>query len=107
MTLFLACALTVLLETGFLSLLVSREASFLAVCALANTATNLALNLTLARAAGFVDITWFVYPLEAAAVLAEYGVYTLVLGRSRRLFLLTLAANLLSYGAGLLIFGHV
>lgn len=107
MTLFAACALTVVLETAFLAVFVSREAAFLAVCALSNAATNLALNLTLAGLSGVVNITYIVYPLEAAAVLAEYAVYALLLGRSRRLFFLTLAANLLSYGAGLLIFGHV
>ena len=40
-------------------------------------------------------------------VAAEYSVYALACGRSRRLFLLTLAANVLSYSLGLLIFGHV
>lgn len=52
-------------------------------------------------------LTWLVYPLELAVVAAEYSVYALACGRSRRLFLLTLAANVLSYSLGLLIFGHV
>ena len=100
--LLLSAALTAAVETLFLAAAYRREAAFLGLCA----AVNLTLNLVLAflpRAA----LTWLVYPLELAVVAAEYSVYALACGRSRRLFLLTLAANVLSYSLGLLIFGHV
>ena len=50
---------------------------------------------------------WLVYPLECAVVAAEYAVYAYACGRSKKLFLLTLAANVLSYCLGLALFGHV
>ena len=83
-----------------------RDAAFLGLCAAVNVASNLTLNLLLALLP-CAALTWLVYPLELAVVAAEYSVYALACGRSRRLFLLTLAANVLSYSLGLLIFGHV
>lgn len=106
MILLYACALTVAIETAFLALCGYRSAAFLAICVCVNTATNLLLNLSLYPLSKIVDITYFIYVLEAAVVAVEYFVYALVEGRSCRLFLLTLAANALSYGAGLFIFGH-
>lgn len=103
--LLLSAGLTAAVETLFLAAY-RRGAAFLGLCAAVNVASNLTLNLVLAflpRAA----LTWLVYPLELAVVAAEYSVYALACGRSRRLFLLTLAANVLSYSLGLLIFGHV
>ena len=101
MTVFLACALTVLIETPFLALFGYRRREELAVIVCANVVTNLLLNLALML---LPLPRWSVYPLEAAVVAAEYAVYALAFGRSRRLFLLTLAANCLSYGIGLLLF---
>lgn len=107
MSLAVACGLTVAIETAFLAICGKRTAAFLVVCVCVNIATNLSLNLALPYLSGVVDITWFVYVLEAAVVAVEYLTYALLEGRSARLFLLTLAANTLSYGAGLLIYGHV
>ena len=101
MTVFLACALTVLIETPFLALFGYRRREELAVIVCANVVTNLLLNLALML---LPLPRWSVDPLEAAVVAAEYAVYALAFGRSRRLFLLTLAANCLSYGIGLLLF---
>ena len=103
--LLLSAALTAAVETMFLAAAYRRDAAFLGLCAAVNVASNLTLNLLalLPRAA----LTWLIYPLELAVVAAEYSVYALACGRSRRLFLLTLAANVLSYSLGLLIFGHV
>lgn len=98
---FLACALTVLIETPFLALFGYRKRDELIVIVCANVITNLLLNLLLAFRPGAIRA---VLLLEAAAVAAEYGIYALAFGRSRRLFLLTLAANALSYTLGLLIF---
>ena len=119
----LAALLTVGIEAPFLTLVLFRElkrgkilAAFIPVCVLANLATNVALNVFVLAAAmalatgagGLRPAIWFVvYPLEAAAVAAEYACYRALLGGSSKLFLLTLAANALSYGAGVLIFGHV
>lgn len=107
MTLALACGLTVIIETAFLALVGYRGRAFLALCVLVNVATNLTLNLATAPLSGVVDITYFIYILEAAVVCVEYLVYALIEGRSRKLFLLTLAANAISYIAGLFIFGHI
>jgi hypothetical protein len=107
MSLWAACGLTVALETAFLAVCGLRTLPFLAVCVCANAATNLTLNLLLGPLSAMVDITWFIYALEAAVVAAEYGAYAALLGPSKRLFLLTLAANTLSYCVGLLLCGHV
>ena len=41
--------------------------------------------------------------VEAAVVIAEYAVYAAARGRSRRLLLMSLGANALSFSAGLLL----
>ena len=99
--LLLAALLTLAVETAF-----RRDAAFLALCAAANAATNLTLNLILVLLPGGAA-AWAVYPLEAAVVAAEYAVYAYACGRSKKLFWLTLAANVLSYCLGLILFGHV
>ena len=102
MSLFLACALTVLIETPFLALFGLRGREEIAVTVCANVVTNLILNLCwtflLPHRPAVVLLS------EALVVFAEYCVYALAFGRSRRLFFLTLAANALSYGIGLLLF---
>lgn len=102
MTLLIACVLTVLIETPVFLLAGYRGRDELTVIVCANIVTNLTLNLCAA----------FLFPQRGAAeylaelvvVGAEYTAYALAFGRSRRLFLLTLAANCLSYGLGFLIF---
>ena len=99
-----ACLITCAVETAFFALVGYRELSFLLLCVCANAATNLSLNLLLGV---LPNISFWVYPLEVGVVLAEYAAYALYHGRSRRLFLLTLAANALTYLLGILIYGHV
>ena len=101
--LFLACALTVLIEGGFFALLGYRSRFALTVIVCANVVTNLLLNLCIALLFSGAPGAW-VYLLEAFVVAAEYAVYAIAFGKSRKLFVLTLAANCLSYGAGALIF---
>ena len=97
MRLFLACFLTVVIETAFFALVGYRRKEQLAVVIAANIATNLALNLLLL-------VLPYTYPtvllLELAVLAAEYAAYALAFGRSGRLFLLTMLANLLSFGLG-------
>jgi hypothetical protein len=108
MTMFLACLLTIVIETLFFAVVGYRNRVFLLLCALSNAVTNLSLNLLLQLLYMLgADLTIAVYPLEALAVAAEYWIFAAVRGRSLRLLLLVLAANALSYGAGLLIYGHV
>ena len=102
MRLLWPCLLTMALETGFFALTGYRDRAFLALCLCVNAATNLTLNLLL----GFLPFTpQVVYPLELAVLALEYLAYGLALGRSRRLFWLTAAANVLSYCLGGLIYG--
>lgn len=105
MSILFACALTILLETLYFALLGYRKHSFIPLCICVNAATNLSLNLLIWAAAlrGFYT-PWMVYALEVLIVAAEYLVYTALLGRGWKLFFLTLLANLLSYGVGLLVF---
>lgn len=103
-----ACLLTIVIETLFFAAIGYRDRVFLLLCALANAATNLSLNLILQLLYTWgLDLTVAVYPLEGLVVAAEYLIFAAVRGRSPRLFLLTFLANCLSYGAGLLLFGHI
>ena len=100
---FLACALTVLIEGGFFALLGYRDRYSVTVIVCANVVTNLLLNLTIWLAFSGAPGAW-IYGMEALVVIAEYVIYASAFGRGWKLFALTLAANLISYGAGLLIF---
>ena len=103
-----ACLITVAAETVFFAAFRYRRGSFLTVCVFLNVATNLGLNMLL----GYLSLwgkslSLLVYPLEIAVVLIEFAVFSLLEGPSKKLFLLTLGANCLSYGLGILIFGHL
>lgn len=102
MMIFAACLLTVLIETPFLALFGYRKRDDLIIIVCANVITNLLLNLSLMLFWG--DIGAGIYLLEALVVAAEFAVYSAAYVPSLRLFVLTLAANALSYSFGLLIF---
>ena len=99
---FKAFLLTVLLETGLFYLLGYREKDELMIVACANVVTNLTLNLTIALFLSGGPGFWLVL-LETAVVVAEYLIYASAFGASKKLFLQTLAANVLSYGAGVVL----
>lgn len=100
---FLACLLTVLIEGAFFALLGYRDRFSLTVIVCANVITNLLLNLTILLVFSGQPGAW-IYLMEATVVAAEYAVYAVAFGRSRKLVLLTLAANCLSYGIGIALF---
>ena len=100
---FLACALTVLIEGAFLALFGYRSRFALTVIVCANVITNLLLNVCIQLLFHGAPGPW-VYLMEALVVAAEYAVYAVAFGKSLKLLALTLAANCLSYGIGLLIF---
>ena len=102
MTVFLACALTVIIETAFLALRGYRSAFAVTVVVCANIITNLTLNLVIARTGLW---GWWLLPLEAAVVAAEYAIFAKAFEPSRQLFWLTLGANALSFFAGIAVFG--
>ena len=100
-----ACFLTMAVETALFTLFrETRRWAFLALCLAVNVATNLTLNCVLLLT-GWSGLA--VYPLELVVVAVEYGAYALGTGRSQKLFVLTLAANVLSYTLGGLLFGFV
>ena len=100
---FLACLLTVLIEGSFFTLFGRRDRFSMTVIVCANVITNLLLNLLIYFGFSGDPGSW-IYAFEALVVLSEYLIYAAAFGRGWKLFLLTLAANTLSYGAGLLIF---
>ena len=100
---FLACLLTVLIEGAFFAVIGYRDRYALTVTVCANVITNLLLNLAIALAFSGQPGKW-IYAMEALVVIAEYAIYAIAFGCGWKLFLLTFAANCLSYGAGLLIF---
>ena len=104
MILFVCAALTVAIETPFMYLLGCRNRDEVLLIICVNVATNLLLNLGLGLGFAGREPGTIIYALEAIVVAVEYVLYALAMGKSLRLFLLTLAANCLSYGIGLIIF---
>ncbi len=101
MQILLACVLTVLIETPFLALWGYRDRRSLTVIVCANVITNLLLNLSFLLGLPYRPVV--IAAAELLVVAAEYGIYARAFGRSRKLLLLTLTANCLSFGLGLLI----
>ena len=100
--LLLACFLTVLVETALFVLFGYRSKDDLTIVACANIVTNLTLNLLLAFVFPY-DAHFWVLPLEVTVVLAEYLIYAKAFGASKKLFLQTLAANVLSFVLGVIL----
>ena len=102
MKLFIACVITVVMESALFWIFGCRKKEDLMIVALANVITNLTLNLTIALIPGASGLVW-VLLLEAAAVAAEYLIYRKAFGGSTGLFVLTFAANCLTYGTGVVL----
>lgn len=99
--LYVCCALTVVIETAFFSLFgYWKEKYFLVLCPAVNIATNLTINLILS----YYFEWWLVAVLEVLVVAAEYAVYAAAYGQSKKLFALTLAANVVSFTIGFILF---
>ncbi len=98
---FLACLLTILIEAPFLMLFGywTRYAVTVIVCA--NIISNLVMNLALSSWHCLYAPTDLALP-EITAAAFESAVYSVAFGFSPRLLLLTIAANALSFGIGVL-----
>lgn len=103
MILFLCAFLTVAFETPWMYLWGYRKRDEVLLVICVNVVTNLLLNLLLTVGFAGRDIGALIYALETAVVAVEYILYSLAFGFSRKLFLVTLGANCLSYGLGLII----
>ena len=102
MSIAIACLLTVLIETPFLALCGYRSKSAIAIIVCTNVITNLVMNILLTLLCPQWTIGVLVLA-EALVVVVEYLIYSVPFGRGWKLFLLTLAANALSCGLGLLL----
>ncbi len=97
-----ACLLTVLIETPFLALCGYKSKTAITIIVCTNIITNLVMNVILALA--FPHWTMQVLlAAETMVVAAEYLIYSIPFGRGWKLLMLTLAANVLSCGIGLLV----
>ena len=98
--LLLFCLIAVFFETAFFWMFGYDSRDERTVVACTNVLTTLAMNLLMIPN-GYRSI-----PLVAAAVLiliaAEFGIYSIAFGRSGKLLMLTIAANAISFGIGLL-----
>jgi hypothetical protein len=105
-TVALDLAVTVVLEVGLFAAAGFRGRAFLGVCALVNVLTNLSLHLVLALAR---PAPWWavVAALELVVIVVEWACLRPVAPPDRRSLLpwLVMAANALSFGAGLIING--
>lgn len=93
MSLYLACGLTMLIETGYFLLRGYRGRDFVILCLAANAATNLSLNLLLGVLGRPV---WLIVALELIAAALEYAVYRPAVGPKKALAADVIAANLCS-----------
>ena len=101
MSLYLACGLTMAIETAYFYLAGFRDRYFLIVCLAVNAATNLTMNLVLSCTG--ISL-WSVLIAEILVTGTEYAVYSLITTTSRKILLLhTVAANLLSFSAGIIL----
>ena len=98
---FLACALTVLIETPFMALFGRRSREELLIVVCTNVVTNLSLNLFLLLCPAFRG--GWIWVLEEFVCGVEYCIYALAFGPSWRLLGLTVAANCLSFFLGRLL----
>ena len=102
MSIGLACLLTVLIETPFFALCGYRSKSAIAIIVCTNVITNLVMNVLLTLLCPQWTIGVLVLA-ETLVVVAEYLIYSVPFGRGQKLFLLTLMANALSCGLGLIL----
>lgn len=101
MNLYLACGLTMAIETAYFYLAGFRDGHFLVVCLAVNAATNLTMNLVL----GYTGISlWIVLIAEILVTGTEYAVYSLITKTSgRKLLFHTVIANVLSFCTGIVL----
>ena len=102
MSIWTCCLLTVVIELAFMMVCGYRSRYEITVIVCANVVSNLLLNLLVIYVFRWRQGLWII-PLEAAVVAGEYLFYAHAFGGSRRLFLLTVLANMISYLTGLLI----
>jgi hypothetical protein len=103
--LWIGLAITLVVEVPIVAAFYRGQRVRMAIaCAIATSATNLALNFLLARRTFTFDRTLLVG--EAAALIAEGTVYFFVATDRdwRRALTASAAANLASFGVGLLLF---
>lgn len=97
MSLYLACGLTMAIETAYFFLIGYRGRSFLTACLAMNAATNLTMNLILQKTGIQIGV---VILAEIMVIAAEYAVYCFVLKPSKTLLIHTTVANVLSFSIG-------
>ena len=101
MSLLIACALTVGIELAFLAPFGYSDRNAVSIIVWTNVITNLIVNLLFV----LLGRRWIAaLGLELCVVAAEYAIYACAFGRGWKLFWLTLAANALSFGIGLVLF---
>ena len=81
MSLYLACGLTMAIETAYFYLAGFKDRYFLIVCLTVNAATNLTMNLVLSCTG--ISL-WSVLIAEILVTGTEYAVYSLITKTSRK-----------------------
>lgn len=104
-SLLAAALLTIVIETSFLAAVGYRSPAFLGACTLMNLFTNVSLNAFL-RMLSAENRGAAILPCEAAAVLIEWAVLSRLTKNKGKLLLYVFLANLLSFSAGLLLYGR-
>lgn len=93
----LPCALTVIIELIWFLCFGYRDMLSVLLCVFVNVVTNISLNYYISY---YNSSPWAVVIGEVIVVIAEYFMYAMAYGRGKRLFLITLGANLLSFLTG-------
>lgn len=101
--LFLACLVTVIVETALFWLFGYRSRDEILVVVCTNVITNLLLNLVLSGIF-FSVCGWMIVLGELIVIVMETAIYSFAFGRFGKVIALTIAANVLSVFIGLLLF---
>ena len=101
--LFLACLVTVVVETAIFWLAGYRSRDEVLVVVCTNVVTNLVLNLVLSGL--FFSVTGYMMRIgELLVITVETVIYTAAFGRFGKVLALTTAANMLSVFIGMVLF---
>ncbi len=106
--LWLALLLTLMLEGIVFYLFYYRERLFWEIFCYVNIASNVLLNvivILLRKVLPDIPAYYYILPLEVLVILGEWKGYLLFFSNKRKLFLVTMTANVFSFVIGILIFG--
>ena len=103
-----AILLTLIIEIPILFIMGFRKKDIVIIGILINIVTNYAINVVMYQLKYVVTPEYYgywIFPLEVAVVCIEFFVMSFFTDKKPKLFFTVISANIVSYFAGVLIFG--